>query len=52
MVSGGDVVMKKKIVSLLLSLVVLCALTACSKHETVTSSALANEADDPGMPDL
>lgn len=36
MVSGGDVVMKKKILSLLLSLVVLCALTACiSKHETV-----------------
>ena len=36
MVSGGDVVMKKKILSLLLSLVVLCALTACSsKQETV-----------------
>lgn len=35
MVGGGDVVMKKKIVSLLLSLVVLCALTACSKQETV-----------------
>lgn len=53
MVSGGDVVMKKKILSLLLSLVVLCTLTACiSKQETVTSSALADEADDPGMPDL
>ena len=52
MVSGGDVVMKKKIVSLLLSLVVLCALTACSKQEAVTSSALADEADDSGMPDL
>lgn len=33
---GGDVDMKKKILSLLLSLVVLCTLTACSsKQETV-----------------
>lgn len=37
--------MKKKTLSLLLALVVLCTLTACSKQETVTSSALADEAE-------
>lgn len=42
---GGDVDMKKKTLSLLLALVVLCTLTACSKQETVTSSALADEAE-------
>ena len=47
---GGDVNMKKKTLSLLLALVVLCTLTACSKQETVTSSALADEAEAGDVP--
>ena len=42
---GGDVDMKKKTLSLLLALVVLCTLTTYNKQETVTSSALADEVE-------
>ena len=46
MVSGGDVVMKKKILSLLLSLVVLITLAACgSGQETAASAETKDEAE-------